>query len=38
MVGRDVTGILLTYPGQFNSGRGTVNNAAAFNRVNQLIQ
>jgi hypothetical protein len=38
MVGRDVTGILLTYPGQFNSGRGTVNNAAAFTRVIQLIQ
>ncbi len=38
MVGRDVTGIILTYPGEFDSGKGTVNNAAAFSVVIQLIQ
>jgi Flp pilus assembly protein TadG len=38
MQGRDVTGILLTYPGEFDSGKGIVNNAAAFSTVIQLIQ
>ena len=38
MVGRDVTGILLKYPGEFDSGKGVVNNSAAFSTVIQLIQ
>jgi hypothetical protein len=38
MVGRDVTGIILTTPGEFDSGKGTVPNSAAFSVVIQLIQ
>jgi hypothetical protein len=38
MVGRDVTGIILTVPGEFDSGKGTVSNSAAFSPVIQLIR
>jgi len=38
MQGRDVTGIILTTPGEFDSGKGTVTNSAAFSVVIQLIQ
>jgi Flp pilus assembly protein TadG len=38
MVGRDVTGIILNTPAEFDSGKGTVNNSAAFSVVIQLIQ
>jgi len=38
MSGRDVTGILLTYPGEFDSSKGIVNNSASFSTVIQLIQ
>ena len=38
MSGRDVTGILLTYPGEFDSGKGIINNSASFSTVIQLIQ
>jgi len=38
MSGRDVTGILLTYPGEFDSSKGIINNAASFSTVIQLIQ
>ena len=38
MQGRDVTGILLTYPGEFDANKGVINNAASFATVIQLIQ
>ena len=38
MSGRDVTGILLTYPGEFDSSKGVINNSASFSTVIQLIQ
>jgi len=38
MSGRNVTGILLTYPGEFDSSKGIVNNSASFSTVIQLIQ
>ena len=38
LVPRDVTGILLTYPGEFDANKGVINNAASFATVIQLIQ
>jgi Flp pilus assembly protein TadG len=38
MSGRDVTGILLTYPGEFDSSKNIINNSASFSTVIQLIQ